>query len=345
MSGWAIWVTVALLLANAFFVGAEFAAMAARRSQLEPLAEAGSARARVCLDALASMGSVLAVAQAGITVCSVLLGAISEAALHHALLPLVERAGWPAGVADGAALALALLVVVYLHVVVGEMIPKNLAIAAPDRAALILVPPLFALARVSRPFIHVMEVAAKAVVRALGVEPRDEVSAQITPAEMVHIVEESHREGLVAPAQFGRLGAALGFGGTAASEVAVPLGHLVTVDPSTTPEAIERLVAKRGFSRYPVLDGHGDLTGYLHLKDILFADQDERREPVPAKRIRRMATVRRTDQVSSVLRTMQATGSHVARVVMDDGTVVGAVFLEDVIEELVGEVSDATRRP
>lgn len=344
MNSWAIWVTVILLLANAFFVGAGFAAMAARRSQLEPLAEGGSSRARVCLDALEDMGSVLACAQVGITVCSVLLGAVSEAALHHALLPLVERAGLPEQVADGLALALALLVVVYLHVVVGEMIPKNLAIADPGRAALVLVPALYWLARVARPFVHGMAVAAKAIVRVLGVEPRDEISAHITPAEMAHIVEESHREGLVEMAQVSRLGAALEFSTANAAQVGVALDELVTVQPDTTPAQIERLVAKHGFSRYPVVDDDGDPIGYLHLKDVLYADEEERRLPVPAKRVRRLATVRGADELSVILRTMQSNGSHVARAVGRDGSVLGVVFLEDVIEQLVGEVSDATRR-
>ena len=103
-------------------------------------------------------------------------------------------------------------------------------------------------------------------------------------------------------------------------------------------------MAKRGFSRYPVAGADGSLIGYLHLKDVLFADEEERLQPVPAKRIRRMANVRRTDEVESVLRTMQQTGSHLARVVADDGEVVGVVFLEDVIEQLVGEVADASQR-
>src|SRR6476646_10874962 len=116
MSTGAVWVTILLLLLNAFFVGAEFAAMYARRSTIEPLAAAGSRRAQVCLDALEQMGSLLACAQLGITVCSVLLGAISESALHHALEPVVSQFGLPSAVADGGALALALLVIVYLHV-------------------------------------------------------------------------------------------------------------------------------------------------------------------------------------------------------------------------------------
>src|SRR5688500_4703890 len=154
--------------------------MAARRSQLEPLAAAGSKRAQICLDALEQMGSLLACAQLGITVCSVLLGAISEAALHHALVPVVELAGLPSGVADGLALALALLIVIYLHVVVGEMIPKNIAIAGPERSALILVPVLLYITRVLRPVIRVMETIAKFLVRLFGIEPKDEITSAFT---------------------------------------------------------------------------------------------------------------------------------------------------------------------
>lgn len=343
MNGLALVITVVLLLANAFFVGAEFAAMAARRSQLEPLAER-SARARTVLHALENMGIVLTTAQVGITVCSVLLGAISEVALHHAFVPVVARLGLPAGAADAAALVIALLVIVALHVVVGEMIPKNLAIAGPDRAALVLVPPLFALATVARPVIAVMASIAKAIVRAMGVQPRDAAASEITPAEMAHIVEESHREGLVEAGQFGRIGAALEFSDKDAVDVAVALADLVTVRVGVTPAEVEHLVARHGYSRYPVQAGDGALAGYLHVKDSILASVGERAQPVPTKRVRAMTTVRPTDSVEEVLAAMQTGGSHLARVVADDGEVTGVVFLEDVIEELVGEVSDASQR-
>ncbi|MFN8097795.1 MAG: hemolysin family protein [Dermatophilaceae bacterium] len=340
----ALWVTVILLLLNAFFVGAEFAAMAARRSQLEPLATAGNRRAATCLQASEHMGSVLACAQLGITLCSVLLGAVSEAALHHTLEGPVARLGLSEAVASALALAGALLIVVYLHVVVGEMIPKNLSISAPERAALILVPPLYWLTRVLRPFIAVMEGAAKFVVRRLGIEPKDEMASAFTAEEVSHIVAESHREGLVQEEQFGLVGAALEFSAKDAGEVGIPLRELVMVKSDATPAKIERLVAKHGFSRFPVRGASGDLIGYLHLKDILYADAQERLEPVPAKRVRQLATVSATDEVEDVLATMQRTGAHLARVVDADGVVRSVVFLEDVLEQLVGEVQDASQR-
>ncbi|MDT0214502.1 hemolysin family protein [Rothia sp. ARF10] len=344
MSAGTILVTVVLLLANAFFVGAEFAAMSARRSQLEPLAEEGSRGARAALEAMSRTGILLATAQLGITVCSVLLGAVSEAALHHALVGPVEALGAPEAVADVLALVLALLVVVFLHVVVGEMIPKNISIATPERAAIALVPALVAVSRVVKPVIAAMDWVSKLLVRALGVDPKDELASAFTAEEVAQIVSESHKEGLVEAEQYGLLGAALEFSDKDARDVGVPVEELVTIGLETTPDDIERLVARHGFSRYPIADRDGTLTGYLHLKDVLFADEEERLQPVPAKRVRRMANVRRDDEVESVLATMQRTGSHLARVVADDGEVLGVVFLEDVIEELVGEVTDSSQR-
>jgi CBS domain containing-hemolysin-like protein len=273
-----------------------------------------------------------------------MLGAISEAALHHALVPVVEAVGAPEALADGLALALALLVVVYLHVVVGEMIPKNLAIAGPERSALVLVPVLLMVTRALRPLIRVMETIAKAIVRLMRVEPKDEITSAFTVEEVQHIVAESHREGLIEEEQHGLVGAALEFSDKDAIDVAVPLDQLVTLPLSATPDDVERLVAKRGFSRYPLLDDSGALAGYLHLKDVLYADETERHQPVPLKRVRRVATVQPDDEVEEVLATMQRTGAHLARVVDAEGRDLGVVFLEDVIEELVGEVTDASQR-
>ncbi len=337
-------VTLVLLLGNAFFVGAEFAAMAARRSQLEPLAAEGSVRARSALAGMERMGSMLAAAQLGITLCSVLLGAYSEAAIHHAFEGPLEHLGMPLEIASVVALVLALLLVIYLHVVVGEMIPKNLALAGPDRAALAFVPPLLWFTRALAPLIRVLESVAKSMVRTLGIEPKDEMTDEFTADQVHQIALESHREGLVEDDQLGLVGAALEFSDKDAADVAVPLDGLVTVPRTATPDDIEHLVARRGFSRFPTTDDDGLPSGYLHLKDILYADDDERDEPIPAKRIRRLATVRASDAVEDVLRVMQSTGSHLARVIEPGGSVVGVVFLEDVIEELVGEVSDAEQR-
>jgi CBS domain containing-hemolysin-like protein len=341
----ALWLSLLLLLGNAFFVGAEFAVMAARRSQLEPMAAAGGKRAQVSLEALEQVASLLACAQLGITLCSVGLGAVAEAALHEMLIPVLHGAGLSEALAHPIALALALLVVAYLHVVIGEMVPKNLAIAGPDKAALALAPPLLYITRALRPVIRLMEGIAKGLVRALGIEPKDEIASAFTAQEVQHIVAESHREGLLEGDQHGLVTGALEFSDRVAGDVAVPLDQLVTLHVGATPADVEHLVAKRGFSRFPFIDADGEVTGYLHLKDILYADEAQHEQPVPFKRVRRLATVSAGDEVEDVLETMQRTGSHLARVVDAEGTVVGVVFLEDVLEELVGEVTDASQRP
>lgn len=343
-TGWALGISVLLLLANAFFVGSEFAAMAVRRSSLEPLADAGSRRAATSLEALGRLGSMLATAQLGITVCSVGLGALAEAALHHLLEPIFHGWGLPDAWATGVALALALLIVSYLHVVVGEMIPKNIAIAGPEKSALILVPPLYFVSNALRPIVHAMEVVAKGLVRLFGIEPKDEIPSTFTAEEVAHIVGESHREGLIEEARHGLVAKTLEFSDKLARDVAVATAGLTCVPLGVTPADIERLVAKQGFSRFPVTDAGGEIAGYLHLKDILYADDERHDLPIPPKRVRRLATVRAEDEVEAVLATMQLTGCHLARVIDDRGDVTGVVFLEDVLEELVGEVTDTTQR-
>jgi CBS domain containing-hemolysin-like protein len=340
--GAAFVVAVLLLVGNAFFVGAEFAIMAARRSQIEPVAASGSRRARRTLYAMEHVSAMLACAQLGVTVCSVALGAVAEPALAHLLEVPFGALHLASELVHPVAFALALTVVVYLHVVVGEMVPKNLAIAGPDRAALLLAPPLVSLSRVLAPLIRLLNGVANGFLRLLRVEPKDEVTSAFTAEEVQSIVQESQREGLLGH-EHALVTGALEFSDRDAGDVAVPLGELVTVPEGSTPADVERLIARTGFSRFPVADAAGDLTGYLHLKDVLYADDERYDQPVPTKRIRTLVTVQAADDVEDVLAAMQRSGAHLARVV-ERNRVTGVVFLEDVLEELVGEVRDETRR-
>ncbi|MCI2239269.1 hemolysin family protein [Kineococcus sp. TRM81007] len=341
-TGASLLVGVLLLFGNAFFVGAEFAVLSARRSQIEPLA-ATSARARSALSAMEHVSLMLAACQLGVTLCSLGLGAVAEPALAHLLEPLFEAVHVPHGLVHPVAVVLALTVVVYLHVVVGEMIPKNLSIAGPDRAVLLLAPPLVAIGRAIGPVIRALNALTNAVLRLVGVEPKDEVSSAFTVEEVQSIVAESQREGTLGDPN-GLVTGALEFSDRSVEEIAVPLADLRTVTVGATPADVEALVARTGFSRFPVLDAAGDLHGYLHLKDLLYADDERYHQPVPEKRIRQLGTLGAGEEVEDALASMRRTGAHLARVVDAGGAVTGVVFLEDVIEELVGEVSDATQR-
>ena len=339
-----------LLLRNAFFVGAEFAAMAARRSTLEPLADGGSPpRARSCLDAMEHVGSMLACAQLGITVCSVGLGALAEAALHHiARCRLLEACRgsarrWPTAIA----LVVALRIVVYLHVVVGEMIPKNLAIAGPDRAALMLVPALLFVSRALRPAHPASwSAVAKSLVRLLRrrAQGRDHVGVHGGGGRSTSSAE-SRREGLIEADQQGLVGAALEFSDKDAIDVAVPLGP--AGDRGAGRDARGRRAARGQARVLPVtrvVDARRCAHGLPAPQGRPVCRDAERDLPVPVKRVRQLATVQPADEVEEVLATMQRTGAHLARVVDGEGQDMGVVFLEDVLEELVGEVTDASQR-
>jgi len=342
----ALAVSALLLLANAFFVGAEFSIISARRSSIEPLAAAGNVRARTVLWAMEHISLMLACAQLGITVCSTSLGAVAEPALAEVLhVPLVA-VGLSASLAHPIAFVLALGLVVYLHVVLGEMVPKNLAVAGPERAVMWFGPPLVWIARAVAPVIGALNWIANHVLRLFGVEPKTELASAFTAQEVQSIVEQSQAEGLLDDAQ-GLLAGAIEFSDRTAGDVMVPVEQLVTVAVDATPDDVERLVARTGYSRFPVLETGGsardDIAGYLHLKDVLYADAATRTLPVPAWRVRGLASVTPEAEIEDALQAMQDSGAHLARV-LDDGRCVGVVFLEDILEELVGEVRDAMQR-
>jgi CBS domain containing-hemolysin-like protein len=337
------------LLGNAFFVGAEFAVISARRSQIEPLADAGSRAARTAMRAIEHISLMLACAQLGVTVCSLALGAVAEPAIAHLIEGPLNHAHLPERAIEIFGFAVSLALVTYLHVVIGEMVPKNLALAGPDRAALLLAPPLVAIARAIRPVIVALNALANGVLWLLRVEPKDELESAYTADEVSSIVAESAREGLLID-EHGLLTGALEFSERRAGDVMVPLARLEVVPAGSTPAEVERLVTRTGFSRFPVVkaggagDEDGGLVGYLHLKDLLYADDDRHEQPIPEKRIRGLVSVGFEDEVEEALATMQRAGTHLARVVAESGRTVGVLFLEDVLEELVGEVRDATRR-
>ncbi len=343
MSTWtALLIAAALLGANAFFVGAEFAIMSVRRSQIEPLAAGGSRAALTVLWAMENVSLMLACAQLGITICSTGLGVVAEPALAHAVEGPLLAMGLPEQASHVVGFTLALGLVVYLHVVVGEMVPKNLAVAGPLRAALWFGPPLVLLSRLVSPVIRLLNWAANAVLRAFGIEPKDEVVSAFTAEEVAAIVERSRAEGTIAD-DLGLLTGAIEFSEATASSVMVPRERLVALEFGSTPDELERAVARTGFSRFPVVDAQGVALGYLHLKDVIHAEGAARHVPVPRSRVRPMAVVAPDDEIEDVLAVMQRSGAHLATV-MVDGEQRGVVFLEDILEELVGEVRDAMQR-
>lgn len=341
MSGWpALLLTVVLLLLNALFVAAEFALISARRTQLEPEAQAGKRSAKLALKAMENVTLAMAAAQLGITICSLGLGAISEPAIAHLLEPVFDVLGVPEQVVHPISFAIALSFVVFLHVVYGEMVPKNIALAAPDRAALWLGPFMLAVVMVLKPVVVALNAIANAAVRLVGIEPKDEVASTFTHDEVAGLVEESRREGLLDDDEYGLVTGALDFHEGTVAQVLLPRDGLVTISQGSTPVDVEHACAETGYSRFPVTTEDGELAGYLHIKDVLETDDRSRRRPIADKWLRPLTTVTVTSGLYEALRTMQARGSHMARVADDAGAVLGVVMLEDVLEELVGEIRE-----
>jgi CBS domain containing-hemolysin-like protein len=340
----ALSVALLLLLGNAFFVAAEFALVSARRTQIEPLAEAGSRLAQTTLKAMENISLVIGVNQLGITVCSLVLGAVGEPAIAHLIEPLLELAHVSESLLHPLAFVISMSIVVYLHVVMGEMIPKNIALAGPDRAALVLGPAVWAFVKLMRPVIVVINAVAAGVLRPMGVELKDEVSSSYTREEVAALVEESRGKGLLKADEYDRLAGALGFTEKTVGAVLMPLESLNTLPLGSTPADVEEVCAATGYSRFPVCDSDGVPLGYLHIKDVLETDPERRVRPIDPKWIRPFASVRDSDVLHEALETLQRKGAHMARVVDADGNLLGVVTLEDVLEELVGEIRDAAHQ-
>lgn len=334
---------VVLLAGNAFFVSGEFAVMSTRRSQMEPLAEEGNKRAQTVLYALEHVSLMLATCQLGITVCSLLILNVSEPALHHLAHTPLHALGLPDEASDMIAFLVALVVVTYLHVILGEMVPKNMAVSlVASGVALWIAPPLVWFSKIFRPIVGFLNWTADHVLRIFRIEPKSEVSSTFTLDELQSIVAQSTAEGTVED-DSGVLSGALEFSTKDVSEIMVPREKLKTLKFPCTPDDLEKAVAQTGYSRYVVEDSDdGSFMGYLHVKDILTIPADKFDQPIPWNKLRQMSIVKPTVDIDDALATMQRNRAHVSHVI-DGSQSLGVVFLEDVLEELVGEIKDTTQ--
>lgn len=323
------------LVTNAFFVGGEFALISVRRSQVEPRAQAGDRRARTVIWGLEHVSAMLATAQLGITVSSLVLGAVAEPAIAHLLEPPLHGVGVPDGLIHPIAFVVALTAATYLHMLLGEMIPKNIALAAPEKAAYLLVPPLVAVTRALRPVVFSINAFANRILRLLKVEPKDEVASVFTEEELARMVKDSSDAELLSERDNELLQDALELGTRPVAEVVTPSRDVVFAAPTSTPRELEELAARTGFSRFPVLDPDRTVSGYLHIKDVLDLE-DARDRPIPRRALRPIARVPESTPLDDVLTAMRRSGTHLAAAVAEDGTATGLVTMEDVLKELVG---------
>ncbi|MFF9482041.1 hemolysin family protein [Streptomyces sp. NPDC014733] len=328
-----IFVGLLTLVVNAFFVGAEFALISVRRSQIEPHADEGDRRAHRVLWGLQHVSALLATAQLGITLCTLVLGAVAEPAIAHLLEPVFDAVSVPDALVHPVSFVIALALATYLHMLFGEMVPKNVALAEPVRTALLLGPPLVALTRTLRPVIFAVNKLANGALRLLRVEVKDEVTATFSDDQLARMVDDSRAAGLLDERAKERLRDALELGRRPVRDVVLPVEKVVSAGLGITPEGLERLAAASGFSRFPVVDDTDRIVGYLHVKDAL--DAMPREVPFPVSAMRPIARVRAATPLDDVLTAMRGSRTHLAAVIGEGGTLAGLVTMEDVLRELV----------
>lgn len=341
-TAWALILSAMLLAANGFFVAAEFALVASKRYRLEQHALAGSRAAQAALRGSRELSLMLAGAQLGITICTLGLGALAEPALEHVIAPPLEAAGLPASASTAIGFVLALAVVAFLHVVVGEMAPKSWAISHPERSALLLALPFRGFAWLVRPLLAVLNHAANALVRLVRVEPQDALAAAHGPAELRMLLERSRQEGLLDPDQHQLLSRMLPLARTSLAQVMKPLARLAVVRAGEPAEAVEAACRAAGRSRLGVVDNTGTVRGLVHVRDVVQATTAGRR--ASAAGLMSPPTILDASlNVAAAATRMRAARAQLA-LVAADRTVAGFVALEDLLEQVIGEFYDETDR-
>lgn len=346
MTATTLGLALVLLVANGFFVAVEFALIASRRTRLEALATDGSARARMALGAMRHLNLQLAGAQLGITMASLLLGYVAEPAVAGLIEGATERlVDIPEGLLHTIGFVVALTIVAFLHMVIGEMVPKNIAIAAPERTLMSLALLNRAYVTLFGPLLRVLNGLANAGVRLLGVEPQDELATAASAEELAVMLGASRDQGLIEEMAHQLLTGALDLGDRRITTVLVPKGEVVWLPRSATPAEAEALVVSSGHTRLLVAGrGVDDVLGFVHAKDLLTISEAARDRPLPLGRVRLMLVMGDDTSLDDALLAMQQARIHVAVVTDRAGHTLGIATLEDVIEALVGDIRDESDR-
>ncbi|WP_020524720.1 hemolysin family protein [Catelliglobosispora koreensis] len=338
----ALIVSLILLLLNGFFVAAEFALVASKRHRLEQYAAEGSRAAKAAIAGTRELSLMLAGAQLGITLCSLGLGALAKPALADLLNPLFTALGIPAQASYVVAFILALSVVVFLHMVIGEMAPKSWAISHPESSALLLALPFRAFARFTRPALRGLNAIANAALRLIKVQPQDELAQAHGPAELRMLLDASREHGTLPAADEQLLQAMLNLQNTTIDTVMVPADGIVSVIADAPAEQVERVAQARGRSRLAVTDTRtGNVAGIVHVRDALKATTA--RVNATAGYLMTAPHILRPHQnVMSAIRGMREHRAQVALVNDQAGRTVGLVALEDLLEQVIGQFDDET---
>ena len=334
-----------LVLATGFFVAVEFALVAVDRDRVELDAQAGSRRARAAAAALRRLSFNLSGAQLGITVTSLLIGFIAEPTIGHALEPLVERVVGEER-ASGTSIVVALVLATLLTMVVGELVPKSLAIARPRATAYALAPPMVVTTRVLGPLIRFLNGAANWTVRRLGIEPQEELTSVRSLEELELLIRASGEEGTLEPEALTLLTRSIRFGEKDAASALVPRRSVQSISVDDVVSTLAEKAVTTGHSRFPVVGADlDDVRGVVHVKDVYSVPYEERAACSISSVMAPAFVVPETRDLADLLADLRRVGTHLAVVVDEHGGTAGIITLEDILEEIVGEIDDEHDRP
>ncbi|MBN9643558.1 hemolysin family protein [Corynebacterium mendelii] len=333
---------VALTIGTGFFVAIEFALTGLERSQIDHAAATRKDATSVAIKkAHSNLSFELSGAQLGITLTTLATGYLAEPVLATYIDPLLEFVGLSDEAARPIALILAMLIATFLSMVYGELVPKNMAITDPMRAARITVRPVIWFNRIFTPFIRMLNAMANTLVRKMGIEPADELASARSPQELGALVRNSAKHGSMEQAKAVMLDKSLKFGEATAEDVMTPRSTIEALDIDDTVADLLKLALDTGHSRFPVIDGDLDNTvGVVHVKDAFPVAKSERTTTRVATLARPIPVVPDTLDGDAVLNAVRSAGSQVVLVADEYGGTSGIVTIEDVVEEILGPVYD-----
>lgn len=332
----ALTLSVVLLVLNAFFVAAEFALIASKRHRLEVLAEGGSRAATAAVNGSRELSLMLAGAQLGITLCTLGLGSVAKPAVADLLAPVFLFLRLPESAASVVAIVLAVAIVVFLHMVVGEMAPKSWAISHPERSAVLLALPFRGFARVARPVLSLLNAIANGCLRLVGVDPQNELAQVHGPKELALLIGSARDHGMLAESEHRVLAGAIDLDTLTLRQVMVPLTRAVGLSGTATCGDAEALSRDSGRSRLVVSDS-GRPVGIAHVRDVVRTSPS-----VPVASVATPALRLHVDlSLLDALSVMRAERAQLVLVVDATGAI-GLVSMEDLLERVLGQFDDET---
>ena len=329
------------ILLTAFFVGAEFAILKVRMSRLDQLISEGNKKAVLAKKVTQDLDYYLSACQLGITITALVLGALGEPTVEKMLAPVFDFLNVGETLSTALSYVIALSVVTFLHVVLGELMPKTLAIQYADRMTLFLAPPLYWFGQVSKPFISILNGSARLLLKAFGVKPagHDEVYSE---EELKMIVTQSYEGGEINQTELAYLENIFAFDTRQLQDIMIPRSEVIMLEKQQTLEQMVAVIEEFEYTRYPVIDvtkKKNDVIGFINTKEMLNDIAVGRTKDITSF-IHDIPRFKSTTTIKEVFLKMQQTRKHMAVVTDGKGSIVGLLTMEDILSEVVGEIQD-----